>query len=138
MLVLVFFIIPFGHTVLTTVSTDDAYVNGSFVASLRQVYAPFLETLRRAHPRRRFSPSPPSSLHGKSPAKMKMKACDPIFGRSSASTLATATVTCNSLKGQIFLAPLEATDRDGTHPNDLGFQWMAEGLAPRLRRMLSL
>src|SRR5262245_60347355 len=34
-LVLVFFIIPFGHTVLTTVSTDDAYVNGhvTFVAA---------------------------------------------------------------------------------------------------------
>jgi len=27
---------------------------------------------------------------------------------------------------------------DGTHPNDLGFQWMAEGLARRLRRMLAL
>jgi lysophospholipase L1-like esterase len=27
---------------------------------------------------------------------------------------------------------------DGSHPNDLGFQWMAEGLAPRLRRLLSL
>jgi membrane fusion protein (multidrug efflux system) len=34
-LLLVFFIIPFGHTVLTTVSTDDAYVNGhvTFVAA---------------------------------------------------------------------------------------------------------
>jgi hypothetical protein len=27
---------------------------------------------------------------------------------------------------------------DGSHPNDLGFQWMAEGLAPRLRRMLKI
>jgi lysophospholipase L1-like esterase len=25
---------------------------------------------------------------------------------------------------------------DGTHPNDLGFQWMAEGLAERLRKVL--
>jgi lysophospholipase L1-like esterase len=27
---------------------------------------------------------------------------------------------------------------DGVHPNDLGFQWMAEGLAPRLKTMLGL
>ncbi len=27
---------------------------------------------------------------------------------------------------------------DGSHPNDLGFQWMAEGLASRLRRMLAI
>jgi lysophospholipase L1-like esterase len=27
---------------------------------------------------------------------------------------------------------------DGTHPNDLGFQWMAEGLVPRLRRVLAI
>ena len=27
---------------------------------------------------------------------------------------------------------------DGTHPNDLGFQWMAEGLAPRMRSVLKL
>jgi len=27
---------------------------------------------------------------------------------------------------------------DGTHPNDLGFQWMAEGLASRFRKFLTL
>jgi len=27
---------------------------------------------------------------------------------------------------------------DGTHPSDLGFQWMAEGLAGRLAKMLGL
>jgi lysophospholipase L1-like esterase len=27
---------------------------------------------------------------------------------------------------------------DGTHPNDLGFQWMADGLAERLRKMLGI
>ena len=27
---------------------------------------------------------------------------------------------------------------DGTHPNDLGFQWMAEGLGARLRKLLGL
>jgi lysophospholipase L1-like esterase len=27
---------------------------------------------------------------------------------------------------------------DGTHPNDLGFQWMADGLATRLRKLLDL
>jgi lysophospholipase L1-like esterase len=27
---------------------------------------------------------------------------------------------------------------DGTHPNDLGFQWMADGLVERLRKLLGL
>jgi lysophospholipase L1-like esterase len=27
---------------------------------------------------------------------------------------------------------------DGTHPNDLGFEWMAEGLAGRLAKILGL
>jgi len=27
---------------------------------------------------------------------------------------------------------------DGTHPNDLGFQWMAEGLAGRIAKTLGL
>jgi lysophospholipase L1-like esterase len=27
---------------------------------------------------------------------------------------------------------------DGTHPNDLGFQWMADGLSERLRKVLGL
>jgi hypothetical protein len=27
---------------------------------------------------------------------------------------------------------------DGTHPNDLGFEWMAEGLGGRLAKMLGL
>ena len=27
---------------------------------------------------------------------------------------------------------------DGTHPNDLGFQWMANGLAGRIARVLGL
>ena len=27
---------------------------------------------------------------------------------------------------------------DGIHPNDLGFQWMAEGLAARITKVLSL
>jgi lysophospholipase L1-like esterase len=27
---------------------------------------------------------------------------------------------------------------DGTHPNDLGFQWMADGLAARIAKVLGL
>ncbi|MCC7342899.1 MAG: hypothetical protein IT170_17590, partial [Bryobacterales bacterium] len=27
---------------------------------------------------------------------------------------------------------------DGTHPNDLGFEWMAEGIAARLAKVLHL
>ena len=59
-----------------------------------------------------------------------------------------ATVSRRIAAGDTHLQLVEGTDLlgpsrvdglvDGTHPNDLGFQWMAEGLTERLRKVLGL
>jgi hypothetical protein len=117
---------------------DFAQNNGT-VALLSQVYAPFLETLRRAHP------------------QTPILAITPIFstreitGQNENEGMRSHIRQVISKRigdGDRNLQLTEGTDLlgvsrgdglvDGTHPNDLGFQWMAEGLAPRLRRMLNL
>jgi lysophospholipase L1-like esterase len=43
------------------------------------------------------------------------------------------------VEGTDLLGPSRADGLvDGTHPNDLGFQWMAEGLSERLRKLIGL
>ena len=117
---------------------DFAQNNGT-VASLRQVYAPFLETLRRAHP------------------ETPVLAITPIFSTREINGLGEnegmrehirQVVSQRIGAGDRNLQLVEGTDLlgasrgdglvDGSHPNDLGFEWMAEGLAPRLRRMLGI
>jgi hypothetical protein len=117
---------------------DFAQNNGT-VASLRQVYAPFLETLRRVHP------------------ETPVLAITPIFSTREINGLGEnegmrehirQVVSQRIGAGDRNLQLVEGTDLlgasrgdglvDGSHPNDLGFEWMAEGLAPRLRRMLGI
>src|SRR6266478_5092278 len=117
---------------------DFAQNNGT-VASLREVYGPFLDRLRKAHP------------------DTPMLAITPIFSTREASGASQNEGMRDHIRqvvsqrigaGDRNLQVVEGTDLlgpsrsdglvDGTHPNDLGFQWMAEGLAPRLRRVLAI
>jgi hypothetical protein len=117
---------------------DFAQNNGT-VASLREVYGPFLDRLRKAH------------------ADTPILAITPIFSTREASG-GSANAGMREHIRQVVSQRIGAGDRnlqlvegtdllgssrsdglvDGTHPNDLGFEWMAEGLAPRLRRMLKI
>src|SRR5262249_49352923 len=117
---------------------DFAQNNGT-VALLSQVYAPFLETLRRAHPQTPILAITPIF------STPEITASNEFEGMGSH---ILQVVSKHISDGDRNLQLTEGTDLlgvsrsdglvDGTHPNDLGFQWMAEGLAPRLRRMLSL
>jgi len=117
---------------------DFAQNNGT-VASLREVYAPFVDRLRKAH------------------ADTPILAITPIFSTREAAGATEhegmrehirQVVSQRIGAGDRNLQVVEGTDLlgpsrsdglvDGSHPNDLGFQWMAEGLAPRLRRMLAM
>ncbi|MFN7994557.1 MAG: SGNH/GDSL hydrolase family protein [Bryobacteraceae bacterium] len=120
----------------------DFSQNNRTVDSLRQVYAPFLETLRAKHP------------------ETPILAVTPIYASREALP-ATVPTELEKMRDHIrqvvskrigagdgHLQLLEGTDLigpnqggglvDGTHPNDLGFQWMADGLTARLRKMLAL
>jgi hypothetical protein len=115
---------------------DFAQNNGT-VASLREVYGPFLDRLRKAH------------------ADTPILAITPIFSTREASggtgnegmrehirqvvsqRIGAGDRNLQLVEGTDLLGPSRSDGLvDGTHPNDLGFEWMAEGLAPRLRRML--
>ena len=115
---------------------DFAQNNGT-VASLREVYGSFLDRLRKAH------------------ADTPILAITPIFSTREASggtenegmrehirqvvsqRIGAGDRNLQLVEGTDLLGPSRSDGLvDGTHPNDLGFEWMAEGLAPRLRRLL--
>jgi hypothetical protein len=112
----------------------DFAQNNPTVESLAAVYKPFMATLREKHP------------------DTPMVAITPIYAsRSGAKTEGTRVLIRKAVSeriaaGDANLQLVEGTDLlgpsrgdglvDGTHPNDLGFRWMAEGLAERLRKVL--
>jgi len=117
----------------------DFAQNNSDVDSLAQVYDPFIGILRERH------------------ADTPIVAITPIYAASEAAgnqrneqmrALIRKVVSRRIAAGDTHLQLVEGTDLlgpsrgdglvDGTHPNDLGFQWMAEGLAERLRKVLGL
>jgi lysophospholipase L1-like esterase len=117
----------------------DFAQNNPDVDSLAQVYDPFIGTLREKHP------------------DTPIVAITPIYAASEATggqrneqmrALIRKVVSRRIAAGDNHLQLVEGTDLlgssrvdglvDGTHPNDLGFQWMAEGLAERLRKVLGL
>jgi lysophospholipase L1-like esterase len=117
----------------------DFAQNNPDVDSLAQVYDPFIAILRERHP---VTP---------------IIAITPIYAASEASgsqrneqmrALIRKVVSRRIASGDTYLQLVEGTDLlgtsradglvDGTHPNDLGFQWMADGLAQRLRKALGL
>jgi GDSL-like Lipase/Acylhydrolase family/N-terminus of Esterase_SGNH_hydro-type len=117
----------------------DFAVNNRTVASLREVYAPFIETLRRAHPETPILAITPiystRELNGGTEHEGMREHIRQVVSQRIAAgdrnlQLVEGTDLLGSSRGDGLV--------DGTHPNDLGFQWMADGLAPRLRRMLGL
>jgi hypothetical protein len=118
----------------------DFAQNNPTLESLREVYGPFLEMLRSKHPdapiivvtpifSARESQGPDTRLDG-------MRA---HIRQVAGSHIAAGDTHLQIVEGTDLLGPSRADGLvDGTHPNDLGFQWMAEGLAPRLKKMLGL
>ncbi len=117
----------------------DFAQNNSDVDSLAQVYDPFIGILRERHP------------------DTPILAITPIYSTSETTgsqrneqmrTLIRNVVSRRIAAGDTHLQLVEGTDLlgrsrvdglvDGTHPNDLGFTWMADGLTERLRKILGL
>lgn len=118
---------------------DFAQNNGT-VESLKAVYDPFLGALRKKHPNvpilaitpianAREQLNPDSETEG-----MRKHIREVVSRRIGAGDLQLQIIEGTDLLGPDRLDGLV----DGTHPNDLGFQWMAEGIAPRLAKILGL
>ncbi len=117
---------------------DFAQNNGT-VASLSEVYEPFLDRLRKAHPDTPVLAITPifstrEAVGGSQNERMREHIRQVVSQRIGAGDRNLQVV-----EGTDLLGPSRSDGLvDGTHPNDLGFQWIAEGLAPRLRRVLAI
>jgi lysophospholipase L1-like esterase len=109
---------------------------------MREVYAPFLDAVRAKHPHIPIVVMTP--LYTAREERIPSLKLDWQQRRDYISQVVRQRVSAGDKK--LFLVDgarlLGSTPGDGLvdggHPNDLGFQWMADGLAPVLRRALRL
>jgi lysophospholipase L1-like esterase len=118
----------------------DFAQNNPSVDSLAQVYAPFLETTRSAHP---DTPvlviTPIYSAHESWSRDARLEGMRELIRQVAAKRIAAGDHHLEIVEGTDLLGPWQGDGLvDGTHPNDLGFQWMAEGVAGRIAKMLNL
>jgi len=118
----------------------DFAQNNETVDSLAKVYAPFLDTIRKAHPETPIVVIPPIyAAHESWGPDARLEGMRELIRRVAAVRIAAGDRHLEIVEGTDLLGPSRGDGLvDGTHPNDLGFQWMAEGLARRIGKMLSL
>src|SRR5688572_25069651 len=114
----------------------DFAQNNPTIESLREVYEPFLTTLRTKHPKTPIIAitAIASSRETGRLDQMREHVRDVVKRRIAAGDRLLTLVEGATLLGPARLDGLV----DGSHPNDLGFQWMADGLAPHVARILNL
>ena len=117
---------------------DFAQNNGT-VASLREVYGPFLDRLRKAHPETPILAIMPIFSTREASGASENEGMREHIRQVVSQRIGAGDRNLQVVEGTDLLGPSRSDGLvDGTHPNDLGFQWMAEGLAPRLRRVLAI
>ena len=114
----------------------DFAQNNPTVESLMQVYAPFVDTIRSKHPpdthtRGNSDLLCPGILVTGCPAGQMRE----LIRHVAARRIADGDRNIEIVEGTALIGPSRGDGLvDGTHPNDLGFEWMAEGLAGRIRK----
>ncbi|HUS08347.1 MAG TPA: SGNH/GDSL hydrolase family protein, partial [Bryobacteraceae bacterium] len=114
----------------------DFSQNNPTVESLREVYEPFLTTLRSKYPKTPIIAITAITSSRETPRldQMRQHVSDVVKRRIAAGDRLLTLVEGPALLGPDRLDGLV----DGVHPNDLGFQWMADGLAPHVANVLAL
>lgn len=114
----------------------DFAQNNPTIESLREVYEPFLTTLRAKHPTTPIIAitAIASSRESERLSQMRQHVREVVNRRIAGGDRLLTLVDGLTLLGPNRLDGLV----DGSHPNDLGFQWMADGLAPHIAKVLSL
>ncbi len=114
----------------------DFAQNNRLVESLEKVYAPFIETLREGHPETPIVAITPIYTTGMDGMVEAMRV---HIRKVVSARIAAGDRRLQLVEGTDLLGPGRGDGLvDGTHPNDLGFRWMAEGLAERLKKVLAL
>ena len=120
----------------------DFAQNNPTVESLREVYKPFLEAIRSKHPATpivAITPIYAASESWRAETSAKNVAMRELIRKVIADRIAAGDTNVQLVEGMDLLGPAQGDGLvDGVHPNDLGFQWMADGLAARLRQVLSI
>ena len=120
----------------------DFGANHKTLEEMQKAYGPFLDILRASHPT--------TPILVLSPIYTVREARSDTFEQDWQKRRAylRETVKQRRKSGDKHIGFVEGTDLlgpsrrdglvDGSHPNDLGFHWMAEGLAPYLQEVLKL
>ncbi len=120
----------------------DFAQNNRTVESLEKAYGPFLETLRAKHPETpilAITPIYSSREAVGEPGKSELQKMRDHIRQVVSQRIAGGDRRLQLVEGTDLIGPAQGDALvDGTHPNDLGFEWMADGLAARLRQMLGL
>jgi hypothetical protein len=117
---------------------DFAQNNGS-VESLAQVYDPFLAILREKHPDTPIVAITPIYASNEASGGQRNEQMRALIRKVVSARIGAGDTRLQLVEGTDLLGPSRVDGLvDGTHPNDLGFQWMAEGLVERLRKLLGL
>ncbi|MEP6539191.1 MAG: SGNH/GDSL hydrolase family protein [Bryobacteraceae bacterium] len=120
----------------------DFAQNNPTVESLRAVYAPFVDTLRSKHPGTpiiAITPIYAAADDWSKEALAKKTGMRELIRKVIADRIAAGDGNLQLVEGTDLLGPAQGDGLvDGVHPNDLGFQWMADGLAARLRQVLGV
>lgn len=118
----------------------DGFCAEQSVESLTQVYAPFLETIRGRHPETPILVVTPIYASRESWARdPRLEGMRELIRQVAARRIAAGDLHLEIVEGTDLLGPSgDGGLVDGTHPNDLGFEWMANGLAARIAKVLGL
>jgi lysophospholipase L1-like esterase len=118
----------------------DFAQNNPTVDSLAQAYAPFLEVVRQAHPETPLLLiTPIYTAHESWSRDARLEDMRELIRQVAAKRIAAGDRHLEIVEGTDLLGPSRGDGLvDGTHPNDLGFQWMADGLAGRVAKVLGL
>jgi lysophospholipase L1-like esterase len=118
----------------------DFAQNNPTVESLTQAYAPFLEAIRAQHVETPILViTPIYSAREAWSSDARLEGMRELIRQVAARRIVAGDRHIEIVEGTDVLGPSRGDGLvDGTHPNDLGFHWMAEGLAGRLAKMLDL
>ncbi|MBN2328006.1 MAG: SGNH/GDSL hydrolase family protein [Candidatus Omnitrophica bacterium] len=118
----------------------DFMANNKDRESLEKVYGPFVRTIRAKHPSTpillvtRIYATREEAMHG---GKENIEAKRDVIRKTAAQLIGEGDKNIHLLEGYDLLGPTEGDGLvDGSHPNDLGFQIMADRLQPILSKIL--
>lgn len=114
--------------------------NNPTLESLKQVYEPFIETIRNKHPETPVLViTPLYDVHDFWSPNGKLEGMRAWIRQVAAKRIAAGDRNLQIVEGTDLIGRSQGAGLvDGTHPNDLGMEWIAEGLAARISTVLGL